>query len=71
MPINKILNEKELEKAYGGPIKTTDLPSKFKTTKKDEKELSENTLENVYGGPIKTEDLPEDYYVKKDDTLNR
>ena len=31
MPINKELNEEELENVYGGPIKEEDLPSKFKT----------------------------------------
>jgi len=70
MPINKNLNEKELENVYGGPIKTEDLPDKFKTKVKDESELSEDELENVYGGPIKTEDLPENFYSENNDSLS-
>ena len=64
MSINRELNEQELERVIGTPVKTEELPKKFKQFRVDE-EMSEKDLESVYGGPIKEEDLPDWAYTNK------
>lgn len=64
MSINRELNESELETVWGTPVKSEDLPKKFKQFERNE-ELSEKELETVVGGPIKQDDLPEWAYTNK------